>query len=184
MQVLEGTSATCDIGDCIVGVAGVKGFGGGFPGRCGSRFGEPEMKAFVRHTEETAGRLQAALEGLHQAEIAVALMHYSPIEGTLSGEHCQIYPFLGSYLLAEAIDRAGASLAIHGHAHGGSPSGVTAGGTQVRNVALPVIQRSYQLFCLENDRLADSVVETQSAGKPDVVDTVPGTRKAHVGGSH
>ena len=33
---------------------------------------------------------------------------------------CEIYPFLGSYLLAEAIDTAGAHLAVHGHAHHGA----------------------------------------------------------------
>jgi len=32
----------------------------------------------------------------------------------------------------------------------GSPRGVTPGGTQVRNVALPVIRRSYQAFCLDH----------------------------------
>ena len=30
-----------------------------------------------------------------------------------------MYPFLGSYLLGEAIDRAGADLVLHGHAHSG-----------------------------------------------------------------
>src|ERR671923_222530 len=47
---------------------------------------------------------------------------------------CEIYPFLGSYLLAEAIDVAGADLVIHGHAHGGKEHGVTPGGVPVRNV--------------------------------------------------
>ena len=153
VQVLEGDSTTCQIGGCTVGVAGVKGFGGGFPGRCGSTFGEPEMKAFMRHSEETAGRLTRALEDISGADLKVALMHYAPVDSTLEGEHCEIYPFLGCYLLAEAVDTAGASLAVHGHAHGGSPRGNTPGGTPVRNVALPVIRRSYQVFCLDEQRL-------------------------------
>jgi Icc-related predicted phosphoesterase len=156
VRVLEGTSATCRIGDCVVGIAGAKGFGGGFPGRCGSEFGEPEMKAFIRHTQQTARRLGAALEELDGAGIRLALMHYAPVEDTLQGEPCEIYPFLGSYLLAEAVDRGGAALAVHGHAHGGAPRGVTPGGTPVRNVALPVIRSSYRLFCLEQDRLEES----------------------------
>jgi hypothetical protein len=36
----------------------------------------------------------------------VALLHYAPIDATLVGERLEIYPFLGSYLLAEAIDVA------------------------------------------------------------------------------
>ena len=153
VQVLEGDSSICQIGGCTVGVAGVKGFGGGFPGRCGSTFGEPEMKAFMRHSEETADRLTRALEEISGADLKVALMHYAPIDATLEGEHCEIYPFLGCYLLAEAVDTVGASLAVHGHAHGGSPRGDTPGGTPVRNVALPVIRRSYQVFCLDEHRL-------------------------------
>ena len=111
------------------------------------------MKAFMRHSEETADRLTRALAEISGADLKVALMHYAPIDATLEGEHCEIYPFLGCYLLAEAVDTAGASLAVHGHAHGGSPRGDTPGGTPVRNVALPVIRRSYQVFCLDEHRL-------------------------------
>lgn len=150
VRVLEGDSALWRIGGCTVGVAGVKGFGGGFPGRCASAFGEPEMKAFVHHSEAAADRLAAALERVREADLTVALMHYSPVEATLEGEPCEIYPFLGSYLLAEAVDASDATLAVHGHAHAGSLSGTTPGGVAVRNVALPVIQRSYQVFSLDN----------------------------------
>lgn len=155
VQVLEGNAAVCEIGGRTVGIAGVKGFGGGFPGRCGSEFGEPEMKAFMRHSEQTADGLGKALDAIGEADLKVALMHYAPVDDTLQGEHCEIYPFLGCYLLAEAVDRAGADLAVHGHAHGGAFRGVTAGGTPVRNVALPVIQRSYQVLCLEENRLEE-----------------------------
>lgn len=151
--VLEGDAARCEVRGCSVGIAGAKGFGCGFPGRCGSAFGEPEMKAFMRHAEDAAGRLDAALASIGDARVSIALTHYAPIEETLRGEHCEIYPFLGSYLLAEAMDRHGASLGIHGHAHAGSPAGTTPGGTPVRNVALPVLQRAYGLFCLDEDRV-------------------------------
>ncbi|HUG61156.1 MAG TPA: metallophosphoesterase family protein, partial [Methylomirabilota bacterium] len=132
------------------GIAGSKGFGGGFAGVSGSDFGEPEMKAFIRHTKALAGRLETCLHGL-DADVRIALLHYSPVPETLRGEPLEIYPFLGSYLLAEAIDRAGADLALHGHAHRGSEQGVTAGGVQVRNVSQPVIGRAYALFCFDGD---------------------------------
>ncbi len=151
VRVLEGTSTVIDVDGTPVGIAGVKGFGSGFAGACGSDFGEPMMKAYVRHTQEAADRLREALEDLAGAgvERRVALMHYSPSEGTLQGERLEIYPFLGSYLLGEAVDRAGADLAIHGHAHGGTEKGFTPGGIQVRNVAQPVISRAYNVYCLD-----------------------------------
>jgi Icc-related predicted phosphoesterase len=79
----------------------------------------------------------------------VALLHYSPVPDTLQGEPVGLYPFLGSYHLAEAIDRAGADLVLHGHAHRGCERGVTNGGVPVRNVAQPVLGRAYALFCFE-----------------------------------
>lgn len=148
IQVLEGDSTTVTVGDCTLGVAGVKGFGGGFAGKCGSAFGEPEMKAFIRHTEEAAGRLYSALSGL-DCDLKVALTHYSPVPQTLHGEPPEIYPFLGSYQLAEAIDGTGTDLALHGHAHFGCERGLTPGGVRVRNVAQPVIRAAYSCYRLE-----------------------------------
>ena len=153
VEVLEGTSTVVDAGGTQVGIAGVKGFGSGFAGACGSDFGEPMMKAYVRHTQEAADQLREALDGLAGAGIErrVALTHYAPTDGTLQGERLEIYPFLGSYLLGEAIDGAGADMAIHGHAHGGTEKGITPGGIPVRNVAQPVINRAYNVYCLDCD---------------------------------
>ena len=146
VHVLEGTAACLDIASARVGIAGSKGFGGGFANACGSDFGEPEMKAFIRHTAAVSGQLRRSLESL-DVDLRVALLHYAPIPGTLSGEHMQIYPFLGSYLLGEAVDAAGADLVVHGHAHSGSEKGVTPGGVVVRNVAQPVIHSAYRIYC-------------------------------------
>jgi Icc-related predicted phosphoesterase len=148
--VLEGTGVEFDCGEGRLGVAGVKGFGGGFAGRCASAFGEPEMKRFVAHSQESAERLGKALREL-DAPVRVALTHYSPVPETLAGEPPEIYPFLGSYLLAEAIDSAPVSLAVHGHAHFGSERGRTPGGVRVRNVAHPVIKQAYGIFHLAGD---------------------------------
>ncbi|WP_214107218.1 metallophosphoesterase family protein [Acrocarpospora catenulata] len=133
--------------DGRLGIAGGKGFGGGFAGKCASEFGEPETKAFVRHTREIADRWRVALKGL-ETEHRVVLSHYAPIKETLEGEPPEIYPFLGSYLLAEAADAEGADLIIHGHAHRGTEKGVTPGGIRVRNVALPVLGRAYAIYSL------------------------------------
>jgi Icc-related predicted phosphoesterase len=151
VRVLEGEGTTVDVDGVRVGVAGTKGFGGGFRGAHGSDFGEPEMKAFVGHTKMLSDRLARALAGL-DADLRIALLHYSPIEATLEGERLEIYPFLGSYLMAEAIDSAGADLVLHGHAHHGSEKGRTPGGIPVRNVAQPLIRHAYNIYTLNGDR--------------------------------
>jgi len=151
IRVLEGEATVVEVGDRRVGIAGTKGFGGGFAGASASDFGEPEMKAFVGHTKSLAGRLERALGGLRGMDRTIVLLHYSPVAETLAGEPREIHAFLGSYLLAEAVDRAGADLAIHGHAHRGSRNGTTPGGVPVRNVAAPVIGRAYEVFRFDAD---------------------------------
>jgi len=148
LRVLEGDAVTLQVDGHSVGIAGVKGFGGGFAGKCASNFGEPQMKAFVEHTIERSEQLRSALSGL-DTDVRIALTHYSPIPETLRGEPPEIYPFLGCYQLGEVIDECGVDLAVHGHAHFGCEQGVTPGGTRVRNVAQPVIRSAYACYCLE-----------------------------------
>jgi Icc-related predicted phosphoesterase len=150
ITVLEcsGTVLTC--ASVRVGIAGAKGFGGGFAGACASEFGEPEMKAFTRHGRELAERFGGALAEL-DCDVRIALTHYSPVPETLLGEPLEIYPFLGSYQLAQAIDAAPlVGLAVHGHAHAGSERGTTPGGVPVRNVAHPVIKQAYNVYQLSS----------------------------------
>lgn len=150
ITVLEGTNIVLRVGQSTVGIAGAKGFGGGFAGKSGSVFGEPEMKAFIQHTVQISDRLRDALAGL-DTDFKIALTHYSPVADTLRGEPPEIFPFLGCYQLAEAIDANGVDLAIHGHAHFGTEQGVTAGGVRVRNVAQPVIGNAFAVYCLDCD---------------------------------
>ena len=150
--VLDGASTVIDVDGIRVGVAGTPGFGGGFRGASCSEFGEPMMKQFVRRTRTMADALCTSLRDL-EADVRVAMTHYSPIEATLAGERLEIYPFLGSYLLAEAIDTGGAHLAVHGHAHRGSRAGVTPCGVPVRNVAQPVIGRPFTVLRVEAEDL-------------------------------
>jgi Icc-related predicted phosphoesterase len=147
ITVLEGTNVVLDTAGGRLGVAGAKGFGGGFAGRCASEFGEPEMKAFIRTTCIISDRLGESLREL-DCDVRVALTHYAPVPDTLAGEPLEIYPFLGSYLLGQAIDSAPTALAVHGHAHHGSERGTTPGGVRVRNVAHPVIKQAYSVFHL------------------------------------
>lgn len=150
VAVLQGTSVEIPVGHTTVGIAGIKGFGGGFSGACASEFGENEMKEFVRYTKEGANLLRESLLAL-TSPYKIALLHYSPVEETLLGEKKEIYPFLGSYLLAEAIDAGKADIAFHGHAHKGVEKGVTAGGVQVRNVAQPVIRHVCNIYSVNKN---------------------------------
>lgn len=148
--MLERQVVTLTANDASIGVVGMKGFGGGFVGACGSDFGEPEMKAFIRHTKELASELRGSLEQL-ETDYKIALLHYAPIPETLFGEKKEIYPFLGSYLLGEAIDQGGADIVFHGHAHRGVERGETAGGVPVRNVAQHVIRHAFNIYTLNKE---------------------------------
>jgi Icc-related predicted phosphoesterase len=145
VEVLEGGSVVWEIDSVRVGVAGTKGFGGGFEGTHGTAFGEPEMKAFVEHTRALAGTVDSCLGEL-DADLTILLLHYSPVRDTLTGEPPEIFPFLGSYLFAEVADEHRVDLVLHGHAHRGVERGSTPGGIPVRNVAQAVIQQGYAVY--------------------------------------
>jgi len=157
VRVLEGESVVISSNGVRIGIAGVKGFGGGFSGACGSEFGEEEMKSFIAHSRVAAEKLKQALLEL-SCDVKIALTHYSPVKGTLAGERLEIYPFLGSYFLGETIDSAECAVAFHGHAHAGSERAVTSAGIPVRNVARPVIKLAYKVYAL-NPALLDDHAE-------------------------
>jgi Icc-related predicted phosphoesterase len=123
-----------------LGVAGVKGFAGGFEMGQLQRFGEEAMKAFVDACIAEELKLEKALFQLRTRH-RVALLHYSPCRQTLEGEPLEIFPFLGATRLSGPIDQLRPNVAIHGHAHRGTLKGATRGGVPVMNVALPVLRR-------------------------------------------
>jgi len=164
VTVLEGASAVFTIRGSRVGIAGLKGFGGGYFGACVTEFGEQETKDFARHGRNQAQLLGSVLSQL-DTDFRFVLTHFSPVEGTLEGEPREIYPFLGSYLLAEAIDNAGADAAFHGHAHRGVEKGVTRSGIPVRNVARSVIRHSYHIYTFDRT-FADRVRFAEASVSP------------------
>ncbi len=150
IHVLDRNSIVLDLAGQRVAIAGSKGFGGGYGAALASDFGEPEMKAWIRHAETEAETLEDVLTAL-VGDVRIVLLHYSPIPETLDGERLELYPFLGNSMLGEAIDRSGADLVVHGHAHHGSLAGTTPGGVPVRNVAQSVIRRPYAVFTIERE---------------------------------
>jgi Icc-related predicted phosphoesterase len=138
MVVLDGDA--CEVHG--VGIAGVKGFGGGFGQRALGPWGETIIKHFVREAVDEALKLEAALARIRTTRM-VALLHYAPVERTVEGEPREIYPFLGSSRLEEPINRYPVSFVVHGHAHRGQLEGATQRGTAVYNVSMPLLTRSF-----------------------------------------
>jgi Icc-related predicted phosphoesterase len=146
-----------------IGIAGVKGFGGGFGQRALGPWGESTIKLFVHEAVNEALKLESALARLRTSQI-VALLHYAPIQQTVDGEPLEIYPFLGSSRLEEPIGRYPVSLVFHGHAHRGQLEGRTKSNVPVYNVSMPLLTRTFP------DRLPFRVFEVPApervAGEP------------------
>jgi uncharacterized protein len=135
IKVLDGTAYERD----GVGFAGTKGFPGGFGRGVLTSFGEPQVKAFVQGAIDEAMKLEKAMSQL-RTEKRVVVLHYAPIGETVVGEAPEIFPYLGTSRLGEVVDRHGADLVVHGHAHHGTASGKTTAGVPVHNVALHILQ--------------------------------------------
>jgi Icc-related predicted phosphoesterase len=135
IKVLDGSAYERD----GVGFAGTKGFVGGFGRGVLTAFGESEVKDFVRASIEEALKLERGLSQLRTPK-RIVVLHYSPIAATVRGEDPEIMPCLGTSRLAEVIDRHGADLVLHGHAHHGTMEGQTLAGIPVRNVAITLLQ--------------------------------------------
>jgi Icc-related predicted phosphoesterase len=142
-----------------VGFAGVKGFPGGFGRSTLGGWGEEAVKAFVREAIAESLKLEAALARLRTEQI-IALLHYSPIVGTVIGEAQDIYPFLGTGRLEEPLQRYAVTAVFHGHAHSGSLEGTTRTGVPVYNVAMPLLRK------LMPERPAFRVVTVAVAKQP------------------
>ena len=126
-----------------VGFAGVKGFMGGYGRGELAPFGEPIAKAFVDEAVGEARKLENALRSL-RTDRSLAVLHYSPTVETLGGEPSEIFQYLGSQRLADAIDRFDHVRAVvHGHAHHGTYEGRTPRGVPVYNVAQFVLQPKF-----------------------------------------
>ena len=123
-----------------LGVAGARGFCGGFEHAQLQRFGEPQLKTFVDNCLAEELKLENALFKL-RTRVRIALLHYSPSRTTVEGEPLEIFPFLGATRLGGPIDQLRPTMAFHGHAHRGTLRGATRGGVPVYNVALPVLRR-------------------------------------------
>jgi Icc-related predicted phosphoesterase len=147
ITVLEGQATMLELRGVEVGVVGVKGFVGGFPGAEIPDFGEPLLRAIYAETTHEASALEKGLEEIAGCQRRIVLMHYSPVAATLVGEPETIWAFLGSGRLAGPIGAHRPDVVLHGHAHHGSPRG-TIGEVPVLNVAVHVTGEPFSFIDL------------------------------------
>lgn len=142
VRLLDGESASILVGSTTVGVAGVKGFVGGFPDRELSDFGEPLLRQLYEATTAESEALARALDEIAGCDVRIAMLHYAPTESTLVGEPEGLWPFLGSHRLGLPIVTTRPDLVLHGHAHAGVLRG-SLGEIPVLNVAVAVTGRYF-----------------------------------------
>jgi uncharacterized protein len=145
IDVLERGHATYTVGDCQVGIAGTKGFVGGFRGLALPDFGEASLRAVYAETTAEAETLARGLHEIALCPFRIALLHYSPTPETLHGEPVEIWTFLGSDRLAAPILEHRPDLVLHGHAHAGAFE-TSLEGVPVHNVSVPVMGRDFWVF--------------------------------------
>ena len=140
-----------------VGIAGAKGFVGGFTGSHIPDFGEPLLRELYAQGMEEVAALDAALREIALCPFRIALLHYAPTSETLQGERREIWAFLGTDRLAPPILEHNPDLVLHGHAHAGTFEG-RVGEVPVYNVSVPVMGEDWWVFEMTGSSRAPSEV--------------------------
>jgi Icc-related predicted phosphoesterase len=145
VNMLERASAEYEIGGTTVGIAGAKGFVGGFPGSALPDFGEPLLRHVYAETTAEVDAIADGLRAIAHCALRIVLLHYAPTSDTLHGEPEGIWTYLGSDRLAVPIAEYRPDMVLHGHAHAGSFEGAI-GPVPVYNVAVHVTGRDFYVF--------------------------------------
>lgn len=145
IQVLDRDHAILEVGGVDVGVAGVKGFVGGFPGSRLPDFGEPSLRGIYAEAGEEVEALDRGLRSIGHCPVRIALLHYAPTSVSHVGEPEPIWAFLGTDRLAPPIAEHAPDLVLHGHAHHGTFEGQISG-VPVYNVSVPVMRQDFWVF--------------------------------------
>ena len=151
ITVLEREARVFDLDGCEVGIAGLKGFVGGFPGSSLPDFGEPLLREVYRQTSDDVAALDESLREIANCPYRIVLMHYAPCPETLRGEPEGIWAFLGNERIAGPIREHEPDLVLHGHAHAGTFEGKIAA-SPVYNVSVPVMGRDFWVLELASLR--------------------------------
>ena len=145
VRVLDRSWAIEEVDGTSVGIVGVKGFVGGFPGSALPDFGEPLLRRVYAETTAEVEAIARGLQEVAHCALRVVLLHYAPTSDTLHGEPEGIWTYLGCDRLAAPIAEYRPDIVLHGHAHAGSFEGAI-GPVPVYNVAVHVTGRDFYVF--------------------------------------
>jgi uncharacterized protein len=148
IQLLERSAGTCTVNGVEIGIAGTKGFVGGFSDSLLPDFGEPLLRRLYAETSAEVASLDRSLKAIRDCAIRIVLLHYAPTTTTITGEREAIWAFLGSERLAGPIAEHKPDAVFHGHGHSGTFAGVI-GEIPVFNVGAAVPVRDFWLFDFE-----------------------------------
>jgi Icc-related predicted phosphoesterase len=157
IDLLQRDHRILDIGGIEVGIAGTKGFVGGFPGSHIPDFGEPSLRGIYAESMAEAAAVEAGLQAIAACPLRIVLLHYSPSTQTLEGERREIWNMLGTDRLAAPVVEHEPDLVLHGHAHAGRFRG-SVGGVPVFNVSVPVLGKDFWEFELTVRERAPSAI--------------------------
>jgi Icc-related predicted phosphoesterase len=143
---------SCEVDGASVGIAGTKGFVGGFPDSQLPDFGEPILRQVYRDTTAEVDAIEVGLGAIERCDHRIVLLHYAPTTTTLEGEPRVIWAFLGTDRMAPPIGERRPDVVLHGHAHRGTFEG-RIGEVPVYNVAVEVMKRDFFVFELSGDGL-------------------------------
>ena len=156
VHVLDRSAAIFQADGTSIGVAGAKGFVGGFRESRLPDFGEPLLREVYAETGAEVDALTRGLEEISGCEHRIVLLHYAPTASTLVGEREPIWTFLGSERLAGPIIRHDPDLVLHGHAHAGRFEG-RIGAVPVFNVSWPVLCGGFAVWGLDHPEAPEVV---------------------------
>jgi len=148
IRLLERAAETCTVKGVEVGVAGTKGFVGGFSDALLPDFGEPLLRRLYAETSAEVAALDRGLRTIRDCPVRIVLLHYAPTSTTIEGERETIWAFLGSERLAAPIVEHEPDVVFHGHGHGGTFAGAI-GRIPVFNVGAAAPVKDFWLFEFE-----------------------------------
>ena len=95
IRLLDRAWQVCDASGVDVGIVGLKGFVGGFPGSHLPDFGEPLLRAVYHETSVDVDALDRGLREIALCPARIVLLHYAPTEQTIAGEPTGIWGISG-----------------------------------------------------------------------------------------
>ena len=149
--VLDRSHVILEIGDVEVGIAGTKGFVGGFPGAEIADFGEPALRQVYGETTLEVEALERGLEEIAGCHKTVVLLHYAPCRTRSSASRRRSGPSSARVASPARSARTDRISSCTGTLITARPHGAI-GEVPVHNVAVQVTGQDFASSSCERDR--------------------------------